>query len=410
MLLYTAGVRVAAFFNPKAKLWLLGRQHWAKRLGEQLPAGQKRPVLWMHCASLGEFEQGRPVLEEIKTKYPDYQVLISFFSPSGYEACKNYPGADQVVYLPMDSAKNARRFLQLVQPALVLWIRYEFWYYYLHELQKKKIPVVLVSGLFRRSQPFFRWYGALHRHMLYCFNALFLQQQESVDLVKSIGLQAAFLTGDTRFDRVSATAANPICLPEIEAFINGRKTLVAGSTWLEDEEELDHYCNTRTDYCYILAPHEIGEAHLQDLEKLVQNSIRYSAWKNRASTDHSFRVLVIDNIGLLSRLYKYADLAYVGGGFGDDGLHNTLEAAVFGIPVLFGPNYEDFPEAVALIKRGAGFSVETALELEKLADELFANENSRRKAAEAAAAYVNDNKGASKKIIHYLEANRLLTN
>jgi len=410
LLLYTAGVRFVALFNPKARLWMQGRQNWADKLEQQLSARQKRPLIWMHCASLGEFEQGRPVLEQIKAQYPDYQVLISFFSPSGYEARKNYTGADWVVYLPMDSAKNAKRFVTLLQPALVLWIRYEFWYYYLNELQKKKIPVLLVSGLFRPAQPFFRWYGALYRHMLFCFRALFIQQQSSVDLLNSIGLKEVYLTGDTRFDRVSATAANPIHLPDIEAFIKGRKTLVAGSTWLEDEKELDHYCNTRTANCYIIAPHEISEEHLVDLEKLVKNSIRYSRWKNDPQKDHAFQVLIIDNIGLLSRLYAYADLAYIGGGFGDDGLHNTLEAAVFGVPIVIGPNYEDYPEAIELIEQGAAFSIATALELEKTFDELFSNEIERKKAAEAAKRYVKNNTGASKKIMDYIEANRLLTN
>lgn len=364
----------------------------------------------MHCASLGEFEQGRPVLEAIKTKYTDYQVLISFFSPSGFEARKDYPGADWVVYLPMDSTRHAKQFVQLLQPALVLWVRYEFWYYYLNELHKQKIPVLLVSGLFRPSQPFFRWYGALHRHMLFCFRALFVQQPSSVALAKSIGLSEVYLTGDTRFDRVSATAASPIDLPEIASFIAGRPTLVAGSTWPEDEEELDHYCNTRTGYCYIIAPHEISEEHLADIEKLIHNSIRYSTWKKEPQPGHAFRVLIIDNIGLLSRLYKYTDLAYIGGGFGGDGLHNILEAAVFGVPVIFGPDYDDFPEAVDLLAAGGAFSVETALVFEKTADELFTDAVRRQQAGEAAAGFVRNHTGATRKIMNYIDENRLLTN
>lgn len=349
-------------------------------------------------------------MEAIKAKYPDYQVLISFFSPSGFEARKDYEGADWVVYLPMDSARHAKQFVQLLRPALVLWVRYEFWYYYLNELHKQKIPVLLVSGLFRPAQPFFRWYGALHRHMLFCFKALFVQQPSSVALAQSIGLGEVYLTGDTRFDRVSATAATPIDLPEITSFIAGRPTLVAGSTWPEDEEELDHYCNTRTGYCYIIAPHETSEEHLTDIEKLVHDSIRYSAWKKESRPGHSFRVLIIDNIGLLSRLYKYADLAYIGGGFGGDGLHNILEAAVFGVPVIFGPDYDDFPEAVDLLAAGGAFSVDTALAFEKTADELFTDTPRRQQSGVAAASFVRAHTGATKKIMDYIEENRLLTN
>lgn len=409
LLLYSAGVRIVALFNPKARLWIEGRQNWANRLQQQLAARQKRPLLWMHCASLGEFEQGKPVLEALRAKHPDYQVIVTFFSPSGYEVRKNYPGADIVSYLPLDSHRNAKTFLDLVQPSLVLWIRYEFWYHYLIQLQKRKIPVLLVSGLMHPSQPFFRWYGSLHRYMLFSFRALFLQQQQSVDLVQQLGVTAAFFTGDTRFDRVAETAAQHIDLPEINAFIAGRPTLVAGSTWPEDEEELDHYCNSRAEYCFIIAPHEISEAHLQELEGLVQNSIRYSAWKQQPVDGRRFRVLIIDNIGLLSRLYRYAQVAYVGGGFGDDGLHNTLEAAVFGIPVVIGPNYDAYPEAVEMIENGAAFSAGNAIELEKRLDQLFTERDLYQKAALQAGAYVRNHTGATQKIVRYIAENRLLT-
>lgn len=409
LVIYTLALRLAALWNPKAKKWVTGRKGWQQRL-KQLAGNDPRPLVWMHCASLGEFEQGRPILETIRSLYPQYRIALSFFSPSGFEIRKNYAGADIVCYLPMDGARNARLFVNSLSPALVIWVRYEFWYHYLHTLYKQKIPVVLIAGRFRKKQPFFAWYGNLHRYMLGCFQHLFVQDQASKDLLAGIGITNLSVAGDTRYDRVSEIANNVEPINAVERFVSRHPTIVCGSTWPEDEEELDHFANSRPDLRFIIAPHEIEEAHLQEIEQLFKHTVRYSVWLSTPETDHnSANVLIIDNIGMLSRLYKYGCLAYVGGGFGDDGLHNILEAAVYGIPVIHGPVYDRFPEAAALISAGGGFAVENALELETLLNQLLTNNEAREKASEAAGRFVADNRGATGKIQAYLAENRLLT-
>lgn len=409
--MYQLGLRLAAMANPKARLWVNGRRNWAEGLRKAI-SSEKTPLVWMHCASLGEFEQGRPLLEFIRNNYPGYRILVSFFSPSGYEIRKGYTGADIVCYLPMDGAKAAKKFIDIVEPDLVLWIRYEFWYHYLNQLKARNVPVILVSALFRGSEPFFRWYGHLHRYMLGCFTQVFLQNNESSGQLSGIGFTTAIVSGDTRYDRVSAIAAQFRPLPEIEQFIAGLPTLVAGSTWPEDEEELDHFANTNLNARFIIAPHEIGETHLREIEQLFKYSIRYSNWV-KAGSGHSPEVppntLIIDNIGMLSKLYHYATIAYIGGGFGDDGLHNILEAAVYGVPVVHGPVYEKFPEAVALLAEGGSFAVDNALELEEICSDLLRQEQNYQVAARAAARFVQDRKGATATITRYIQENRLLT-
>ncbi len=413
LFLYGRGIRLAALFNEKARLWVEGRRNWQEQLRAAMAQEPGRPTVWMHSASLGEFEQGRPLLEYIRKTYPQYRILVSFFSPSGYTIRKDWPGADIVTYLPLDNYRHARSFVEIVQPALVLWVRYDFWYYTLNRLQKNKTPVILVSGHFRASQPFFKWYGNLHRHMLHCFRMLFVQDASSVDLLRTAGISNVQVSGDTRFDRVSALKADGKTLPAVEAFIRQKPVLVAGSTWQEDEEELDHYANTHPEICFILAPHEISEAHLVEIEKLFTGTIRYSVWEKeyregkQAGPQH---VLIIDNIGMLAYLYRYARVAFVGGGFGDDGLHNILEPAAWGVPVVFGPETDGYPEAPALIDAGGAFAVDHALELEKCLDRLFTDEGLQSAAATAAGKFVAAQKGATETILHYLEENRLLTN
>lgn len=405
---YQWALQLAARWNPKAKNWVDGRKGWEQAL-LQFRQPDQRPLVWMHCASLGEFEQGRPILEWIRANYPNHCILLSFFSPSGYEIRKNYAGADYVCYLPMDNARNARRFIEITHPALVIWVRYEFWYHYLHILSGKKIPIVLIAGRFRKSQPFFKSYGRLHRHMLTCFQHLFLQDTASAELLKKIGVLKITVAGDTRYDRVSAIAEKFEPIPEIESFVRDYPVIVGGSTWPEDEEELDHFANTRPDIRFLIAPHEIDEEHLGDIEKLFRHTIRFSAWKQEQDAGSAANVLIIDNIGMLSRLYKYATLAYVGGGFGDDGLHNILEAAVYGVPVLHGPVYDRFPEATDLIEAGGGFAVASALEVENRFQNLLTDKNALLTASRAAAKFVADRRGASAIIQAYLEENRLLT-
>lgn len=350
------------------------------------------------------------MLEAIRHRYPSVKIVLTFFSPSGYEVRKNYPGADHVLYLPLDSKASARKFLQLVQPNLVVWIKYEYWYYFLTEIKKKKIPCILVSGIFRKDQPFFKWYGRLHRYMLESFNHLFVQTPASKRLLGSIGFtNTVSVSGDTRFDRVVQIAEQFEPIDLIEQFCGNSKVIVAGSTWPEDEEEMDHFANTHPDIKFIIAPHEIDEYHIQEVEKLFKYSVRFSQLQV-AADNGTTNTLIIDNIGMLSKLYKYATITYIGGGFGDDGVHNVLEAAVYGKPVVFGPVYDKYIEAVELVQHGGAFVVRTALELEQTFNELLSNNDSYRSACEAARNYVYSNKGATESVMQYIYENRLLTN
>jgi 3-deoxy-D-manno-octulosonic-acid transferase len=371
----------------------------------------KSPLLWMHCASLGEFEQGRPVIEGIRTNYPGTRVIITFFSPSGYEIRKNYPGAEFIYYLPMDSASNARRFLEIVQPDLVLWVKYEYWYYFLREIKNRNIPLLLISGLFRKDQAFFKWYGSLHRTMLSFFRHLFLQKQHSAGLLAGIpGTPPLTVNGDTRFDRVSAIAAGFTPIESVAAFCGNSKVVVAGSTWQEDEEELDHYANSHPELKFIIAPHEIDEAHLKTMESLFKNTVRFSQWEKafRSGTASPANVLLIDNIGMLSRLYHYATITYVGGGFGDDGIHNILEAAVYGKPVFFGPVFDKFWEAIELLECGGAYTVENALELEATMNRLLGDPIEYSESCLAALRYTQENRGATASILQYIQQHHLV--
>jgi 3-deoxy-D-manno-octulosonic-acid transferase len=328
------------------------------------------------------------------------------------------------MYLPMDSKANARKFINLVQPDLVIWIKYEYWFYYLTELKKKHIPLLLVSGIFRKDQPFFKWYGRLHWYMLESFNHLFVQTPNSKQLLGTIGFSNnVSISGDTRFDRVVQIAEQFKPIDPITHFCGDSAVVVAGSTWPEDEEEMDHYANTHPEIKFIIAPHEINEQHLKDIEKLFKHTVRFSKLpanpeaprpvpRNRQLESNSPKpnVLIIDNIGMLSKLYKYATITYVGGGFGDDGVHNVLEAAVYGKPVVFGPVYDKYIEAVELVQQGGAFVINTALELEKTFNDLIEDTSAWQKSCEAARNYVYNKKGATESIMQYIQENRLLTN
>lgn len=407
--LYRSAIRIAALWNPKARLWVKGRQDWYNAIRPQFDNNQG-PWIWMHCASLGEFEQGRPVLEALRSQYPGYRILLTFFSPSGYEVRKDYKGADLVTYLPMDNKISAVKFINLVNPSLVLWVKYEYWYYYLTGLRKKQVPVLLISGIFRKDQPFFKWYGRLHQYILESFSQMFVQNEASRELLNGIGFKQVTVNGDTRFDRVAEIAAQFQPLPAIEAFCGNHPVIVAGSTWDADEEELDHYANTHPEIRFIIAPHEIEAPHLQDIEKLFKHTVRYSEWSKTLQADPSVNTLIIDNIGMLSKLYHYATITYIGGGFGKEGVHNVLEAAVYGKPVVFGPVYDKFIEADELVETGGGISIETALELEEVFNELLQDEREYKKAASAAAQYVASKTGATEAVTSYIQENRLLTN
>ena len=421
--LYKCGAIVLSPFNEKAKRWLSGRKNVFSKLEATLSAKNGKTT-WFHCASLGEFEQARPLMEEIRHQYPKSAVVISFFSPSGYEIRKDYNGADYVFYLPADSAANAKKLLDIIKPGLVIWVKYEYWHFYLQQIKQLNIPLLLVSGIFRNDQPFFKTWGSFHRNMLACFSYLFVQNQDSKKLLGSIGLSGnVAVSGDTRFDRVIEIASHAAEIPMIASFIDNKPVIVAGSTWDEDEKELDHFANTHPEIKFIIAPHEIDEEHLKSIEKLFHNCVRYSRLMDK-DTIEAVRaespipnsqflipnVLIIDNIGMLSQLYQYATIAYVGGGFGNDGVHNVLEAAVYNKPVIFGPVYEKFVEAAALIDAGGAFSADNALELEENLLILLNNEKEYKMACKAAGDFVQANKGATQKILGYIQENRLLTN
>ena len=408
--LYSAGIRIASLSNKKARLWLAGRKNIFSEVAQwRERTGKDTKMIWMHCASLGEFEQGRPVIEKIKEKFPGYKILLTFFSPSGYEIRKNYSGADGVFYLPADGKKNAAKFIDIIQPNLVIWVKYEYWYYYLTGFSQKNIPVILISAKFREEQPFFKWYGGIWRKMLHCFEKIFVQDEASAEMLKTKNLFAtAVPAGDTRFDRVIAIAENHSALPaDITAFCKGCKVIVAGSTWEEDEEEIVHYIKAHPGVRLILAPHEIDAERLQDAKKLFVHAAYYSELNENNS---GAQVLIIDNIGMLARLYAAADICYVGGGFNDSGIHNITEAAVYGKPVIFGPEYEKFNEAVELIERGGAYSIENALELEDLLDRLFDDEALLLRTGGIAKDYIYEKQGATGIVLNYLYEKRLLTN
>ncbi len=395
--LYAAAVYAAAPFHGKARKMIDGRGSIDDVLRERIVPGAR--YVWLHAASLGEFEQGRPLLEAIRQRHPDYKILLTFFSPSGYDVRRNYPGADVVCYLPFDFPRRIRRFLDRVRPTLALFVKYEFWLNTLDELRRRRVPTYLVSGIFRPSQLFFRPIGRPYRDALRCFDHLFVQDETSRQLLAGIGLTNVTVTGDTRFDRVIDIrhAARP--LPVVAAFAerDARPVLIAGSSWPEDEALLIPYFNAHPDLKLILAPHEIHEAHLAAIEtRLTRPALRLS----RADADTAAGVdcLIVDSFGLLSSIYRYARIAYIGGGFGH-GIHNAPEAAVYGVPVLFGPNHRKFREALDLIACGGAYSITDASTLTARLDTLLADPDACTAAGESAGAYIQQHSGATEQIL-----------
>lgn len=405
LLLYILGIQVYAFiirifslFNLKAKLFIRGRKNVYQQIAERVDASQKH--IWFHFASLGEFEQGRPVLEKLKEKYPSKKIVVTFFSPSGYEIRKNYALAD-VFYLPLDTKHHAKSFIDAINPEMAIFTKYEFWHFYFEELHRREIPLYVISGIFRPNQVFFKWYGGFYRKILSKVTYFFVQNEESENLLKSIGIDQVTINGDTRFDRVFENAQAPKKLNLIEAFIGDSPTIICGSTWPEDEKLLSVLPEKYADWKFIIAPHEIHESHIESIEKHFPfGSIRFSVFSSQLNIGHSqissleSQILIIDNIGMLSALYQYGKLAYIGGGFGA-GIHNTLEAAAFGLPVIFGPKYDKFQEAKDLITLGAAKSIGTVEELIIA----FADFKENTKAKSSARQYVENKKGATDQII-----------
>lgn len=401
--LYQTGIRLAAPFHSKARLWCDGRRGIWEKLEENIQPDQ--PWIWMHCSSLGEFEQGRPLLDRWRKQYPGYRILLTFFSPSGYEQRKYFKGADWVCYLPMDSPRNARRFLSIVNPRLVFFVKYDYWYYYLKTCHDRSIPLYIVSAIFRPGQPFFKWYGGLHRKMLGFFTRIFVQDKSSVDLLENRipGLPVT-IAGDTRFDRVLEIERENKVPDGILSFCQQDPILVAGSTWPADEAMLRAGLDAHPQLKLVIAPHEISENRLQSIETLFPSAIRHSQWQENKKA----QVLIIDHIGSLAYLYRVAVISYVGGGFGS-GIHNTLEAAVYGAPVLFGPNYTRFREAVELKKEGAGFVIQQASDMVSTLQVLLSDEAKRKEAGDRAGKYVATNGGATRIILDHLPENLRLT-
>jgi len=411
LLLYAIAFRIAALFNTKARLGLQGRKNIFSTIQANLPPSSNQ-VVWMHCSSVGEFEQGRPLVESLKKNYPSISITITFFSASGYEATKNYEGADQIYYLPFDGASNAKKMVELLNPSLVIWIKYEFWYHYLHELKSRKIPVLLISGIFRNSQPFFKWYGSLWKEMLASFTYFFVQNESSLKLLSSIAINNnVIITGDTRFDRVIEIAEKFEPISIIEKYCKNNRVIVAGSTWEEDETELIHYIKANPAIKFIIAPHETDLGNIQQMMKVFPNALPYTDLTNALVEQREINnLLIIDNVGMLSRLYHYASITYVGGGFGADGVHNVLEAAVYGKPVIFGPEYKKYAEAIGLVESGGGIPIKNALELESVLNLLWEQEDVLKTKGIASKKFVFANAGASKKIIQFVQENRLLIN
>lgn len=403
---YEAGIKLAANWNGKAKKWVDGRKNWQQELAVNWKIEPGQMVVWMHCASLGEFEQGRPIIEDLKSQYPNSKLLLTFFSPSGYEVRKNYKGADHVMYLPFDSQENAAAFLDIVQPKLAIFVKYEFWHYYLAGLNNRKIETILVSGIFRPSQAFFQWWGGFNRNMLQQFSHLFVQNTASKELLNKIGLSdKTTVAGDTRFDRVITAAQQWTPIDIVDAFCGTDAVMVAGSTWADDENILAEWMKINKQYKLIIAPHEIKTENINRLKTSFPNAITFSELSTHHSPLTSQRTLIIDNIGYLSRLYKYAAVCYVGGGFNKSGHHNILEAAVYGKPVITGPNFEKFKESVDLKKLGGSFTITNIAELQNVMQQMNISA-----AGTIAENYVKENAGATAAILDWLQEKRLFTN
>lgn len=391
---YALLVRIASLFNPKAKKWVEGRKSWSA----DLPNISNEEVAWFHAASLGEFEQGRPIIEDYKRKHPNRFILLTFFSPSGYEVRKDYDGANYICYLPLDTKKNAKKFIQHFQPKDIFFIKYEFWLNYIFESKKQGSKLYVISALFRESQRFFKWYGKNFRKALKQFDHFFVQNEKSANLLKNINITNYKVTGDTRYDRVMDNAKKVEALPKIENWLNGEKALIIGSSWKADEEILAPYINNNYSGKIILASHEVGEERTLEIIKTFQLKLeRYT--QIEGELDPKTQILIIDCIGILANVYQYGKMAYVGGAFGT-GLHNILEPSAFGLPVVFGPEHKKFPEAKIHIDKGIAFSVATNYELQTSFEYINSNLETIKNTC---LSFMQESTGAREIISKYLE-------
>jgi 3-deoxy-D-manno-octulosonic-acid transferase len=397
-------IKIVALFSPKIHLFVKGRKNVFATLSSQIKDGDK--TIWFHAASLGEFEQGLPVMEQLKTLNPEHKIVVTFFSPSGYEVRKNNSVADVTVYLPLDTKSNVAEFLKLVHPEMAFFIKYEFWPNYLHQLKKQHVPTYLISGIFRENQIFFKWYGGFYRKALATFDQFFVQNEHSKVLLQQIGFQNIQVSGDTRFDRVSKILERDNTLDFVAAFKNDTLTIVVGSSWPKDESYLIDFMNTNSfKVKFIIAPHNIKPEQIEQLKQsITKKTILFSEVSGNSDHDalKNADILIINTIGILTKIYSYADIAYVGGGFGTSGLHNILEPATFGIPVIIGPNFKKFSEAVALVGMGGCISVRTKTELEETLSLLIQNEDERFEKGHICSTFVQMNKNATQIILKHI--------
>jgi len=400
ILVFSALAHFAALFDSRASLWIKGRKKWEEKIADKIRPGDR--IVWIHCASLGEFEQGRPLIEAIKREMPSLKILLTFFSPSGYEIRKNYENAHCISYLPSDTPANANKFIHLVNPEFVVFVKYEFWNNYISALYRKGIPLYLISGIFRPDQHFFKWYGSFFRDMLKRFEKIFVQDQRSLDLLSGIGIESAILAGDTRFDRVVQIAGTAKPIYRIEQFRGTEKLFLAGSSWRQDEEIIAEFINRYPmKMKWVFAPHEVDISNIERLEKLLK--VRHVRFSEFTEVFADARVLIINNIGMLSSAYRYAYIAAIGGGFGK-GIHNILEPACWGIPVIFGPKHENFKEAVDLLAAGSARSFASFDEFKEIMDLWLSEEKIYTKSAQLASNFVKENAGATEIIMQELIA------
>lgn len=393
-------IKIIALFNPKIKLFVTGRQTVFETLALKIKPSDQ--TIWFHAASLGEYEQGLPVMEKLKSEFPNHKIVLTFFSPSGFEVRKNNTVAHVTVYLPTDTKENAKEFLQLVHPNLVFFIKYEYWPNYLNELKKLQIPTYLISGIFRENQLFFKWYGGFYRKALDAFNHFFVQNSGSKELLARLGKTNVTVSGDTRFDQVVSILEKDNTLDFISEFKNNTLTIVVGSSWPKDENLLVNFINSSNDNLkFIIAPHNIKAQQIQDLKNVInRKTVLFSEKENKNLADYT--VFIIDTIGILTKIYSEADIAYVGGGFGNPGVHNILEPATFGVPIVIGPNFSHFAEATALVHQGGCISISNQKELNEAFENLVQNEDVRHEKGHICSTFVKMNKGATKSILTFI--------
>lgn len=399
--MYGFAVSIAAHFNPKAKLWISGRKNWKNKMKQAISPDDK--VIWVHCSSLGEFEQGRPVMEKIKKEFPYHKLAVSFFSPSGYEVRKDYQGADYIFYLPLDTPRNAKQLIKILHPEVLILVKYEYWYNLLKRLQKKDIPVIVISAVIKEDNLFFRPFGSWFRKIIAGIEHFFVQDNDSKNLLESIGIEKVTVSGDTRFDRVKEIREANVRVEFIEKFKGNSKLIVAGSTWPDDEEILVKFIHEKLpdDWKLIFAPHNIKEKEIISLsEKINKKTAVYT--KSDQNQIENSQILILDTIGMLTKIYAYSDVSYVGGGFTKTGVHNTLEPTVFGVPIIFGPNYENYFEAIDLLENQGAVRFIDQYDFDQKMTNLIENEDERKRRGTAAENYIQAKPNSSNLILAYL--------